>query len=375
MRTLFITNTYLDGNSGGVYATKAYINAFAQLSETMTLVYAMKDTSPTDSLCGHINMIPVEDRRTVARKFLDLCFGVVNRFQRNLLGLVDLSQFDIVVFNNSDVSSGLIKIVKKYGLKVITIHHNYQIEYLKGNSSRITLLPNLFWTYIYERDAVRNSDLNLTLTKQDITLLKKHYGIAKFEVLGVFEFKPFEIKGYLETTRGHNYVITGWLGAKQTEDSLLPWIKDYYPILKTVDPEAKLTIAGRDPSEKLLLLAQSNGIDVIASPVDIQPILDTANYYICPIDRGGGLKLRNMDGLKSGLPVLTHFVSARGYEYMLDKECLFVYSDQQSFISAVTSMTRLQTSKRDIINIYSSFYSLQIGVERLRFILERWAFI
>jgi hypothetical protein len=43
MRTLFITNTYLDGNSGGVYATKAYINAFAQLSETMTLVYAMKD--------------------------------------------------------------------------------------------------------------------------------------------------------------------------------------------------------------------------------------------------------------------------------------------------------------------------------------------
>ena len=88
-----------------------------------------------------------------------------------------------------------------------------------------------------------------------------------------------------------------------------------------------------------------------------------------------GLKLRNMDGLKSGLPVLTHFVSARGYEYMLDKECLFVYSDQQSFISAVTSMTRLQTSKRDIINIYSSFYSLQIGVERLRFILERWAFI
>lgn len=84
--------------------------------------------------------------------------------------------------------------------------------------------------------AVRNSDLNLTLTREDINLLQKHYGYGKFDVLGVFEFKPFTELFYDATPRGHKYVITGWLGSKQTEESLIPWIREYYPLLKEEDP-------------------------------------------------------------------------------------------------------------------------------------------
>lgn len=371
MKTLFITNTYLRGNNGGVYATKAYINAFAQVSESMTLVYAMMEgMEPQDILEDNITMIPVWDGRTKARKFVDLCLGTVNRFQKKLFKLVSTSDFDTVVFNNSDVSSGLIKKFKALGLRTITIHHNYQIEYLKGDSSAITLLPNLFWTYIYEGAAVRNSNLNLTLTREDIALLTNHYGQAKFDVIGVFEYKPFEQRTLSETARGHKYVITGWLGSRQTEDSLIPWISRYYPLLKEVDPQAELTIAGRDPSETLFKLAEEHGIRVIPSPVDMQPILDAADYYICPTDRGGGLKLRNLDGLKSGLPVLTHAVSARGYEYMQNLGIVCSYDSESTFMEGVRKLLSCGKTRQRIIRDYQDFYSLEAGSERLKNLLK-----
>ena len=371
MKTLFLTNTYLTGNSGGVYATKAYINAFAMLSESITLVYAMREgADAADILQERITMVPVWDKRSKVRKFMDLCLGTVNRFQKKIFELVNPSDFDTVVFNNSDVSSGLIKKFKVLGLKTITIHHNYQIEYLRGDCDWITMLPNLFWTYIYEGQAARNSDLNLTLTDEDTSLLKSHYGGNHFATIGVFEYKPSSIKKYEDRPRGHNYVITGWLGSKQTEDSLIPWIHTYYPILKECDPEAQLTIAGRDPSPSLCSIAEANGIKVIASPVDMQPILDAADYYICPTDRGGGLKLRNLDGLKSGLPVLTHVVSARGYEYMQSLGIVCSYDSVGTFKAGVSKLLSCNKTSQRIIHDYRDFYSLEAGTERLKNLLR-----
>lgn len=374
MKTLFITNTYLVGNSGGVYATKAYINAFAMLSEAMTLVYAQKeDEVAQDIKMDNVTMIPVTDNRSQFRKYVELCLGTVNRFQKKIFKWINPKDFDVVVFNNSDVSSGIIKTFKKFGLRVITIHHNYQIEYLLGDSSALTLLPNLFWTYIYEGMAVRHSNLNITLTNEDIDLLKAHYGNGHFTNVGVFEFiaSTSNRSLYSLKRRGHNYVITGWLGSKQTEDSLIPWIKNYYPLLKELDPDAELTIAGRDPSKHLCKLAMANGIKVIASPVDMQPILDNADYYICPTDRGGGLKLRILDGLKSGLPVLTHKVSARGYDYMQELGIVNSYNSPETFQKALKKMIECNYSKMEILREYLKYYTLEAGTKRLKKYLFR----
>lgn len=373
MKTLFLTNTYLTGNSGGVYATKAYINAFAILSEKITVVYAIKEGDIVqDIILDKVEMVPVWDNRTKLKKYVDLCLGTVNRFQKNIFEYVNIKDYDTVVFNNSNISSGLIKKFKQLGLRTITIHHNYQIEYLIGDCSIITLLPSLFWTYIYEGAAVRNSDLNLTLTNEDIDLLKKHYGGRHFANIGVFEFKVSQSnRTYSDLNRGHKYLITGWLGSKQTEDSLIPWINKYYPILKEIDPNAELIIAGRQPSEKLLSLAKQRGIELIDSPVEMQPILDSADYYICPTDRGGGLKLRILDGLKSGLLVLSHKVSARGYDYMHDAGVIFTYDSLETFKEGIQRMLHINRTKMSVLNEYNNFYSSDVGTNRLKLILNR----
>lgn len=372
MKTLFIAYTYIGGHGGGVYASRTHINLFAALSEKMTLVYPYKEGEEPHGLNeSNIEMLPVSDARSNIRKFLDLLFGKVHRYKLNDY-FFDKDRFDTVVFDNSVVSSRLIRRFNRAGIKTITIHHNYQIQYLLGDGSRLTLLPNLFWTRIYERQAVRNSTLNITLTKQDEELLKKYYGGKKpFAVLGVFEYQPCKPTEIPNESRQHRYVITGGLGSKQTEDSLLKWLDIYYPILKKMDSQAKLTIAGSNPSTKLSDAIQSKGIELMASPADMGPILQNADYYINPVDCGGGLKLRNMDGLKYGLPVLTHKVSLRGYEKVEARGVMFSYLSKEDFAVGITRLSDLDMSRKEIQDIYLDLYQFDNGVKRMKEILSQ----
>lgn len=373
MKTLFLTNSYLVGNSGGVYASRTHINLFAELSESMTLVYPNQRGKEASGISeDKLTMVPVDDYRSKIRKYLDLLMGKVHRFNLKPEYL-DSNKYDLVVFDNSVVSSGFVKRFKKAGIKTITIHHNYQIEYLLGDSSLITLVPNLFWTWIYEKQAVKYSDLNITLTRQDIDLLKRHYDWnASFAVLGVFEYQRGSMPVLPQEERRHRYVITGGLGFKQTERSLIRWIQDYFPILIKEDPGATLTIAGSNPSSLLANVIAEAGIRLIASPKDMKPILNEADYYICPIDRGGGLKLRVMDGLKMGLPVLSHKVSVRGYETMQDAGFVFSYSNRESFIKGVQQLTNIKVDRCTIQNTYNNCFNFEEGILKLKRILEQF---
>ena len=42
MKVLFVTYHYLHGHGGGIFASRGFINAFAALSDEMTLLYPVK---------------------------------------------------------------------------------------------------------------------------------------------------------------------------------------------------------------------------------------------------------------------------------------------------------------------------------------------
>ena len=215
------------------------------------------------------------------------------------------------------------------------------------------------------------SDLNITLTTQDIDLLKKSYDPnARFSVLGVFEYQKRAPVLLPDETRSHRYVITGGLGSKQTENSILRWINDYYDELLLQDPEARITIAGSNPSDNLINTLKINIKDLIAYPEYMDPILTYEYFYLCPVDCGGGLKLRNLDGLKYGLPVLTHKVSLRGYEKMEREGVVFSYATRDQFKESLKQMLSITVSRKEIQRLYLEQYQYEKGVDRLRQILN-----
>lgn len=374
MRTLFITHHYLSSPGGGTFASRAYINAFAELSDEMTLLYPVKEGEGLfEGILPKVQGCPVAYNASRWQKGLNILRGKVHRYGDIAHDYLASGHFDVVVFDNSKTSFRLIDVAHRYGLRVIVIHHNYEYEYVRDNSPAILRPIDLFWIERVEREAVQKADLNLVLSRQDMLLLSKAFTNGRtdnFALLGVFEYASHQPQTLNETSaKANHFIITGNLSAVQTRQSLLPWLSSYFPILKAVVPEAHLTIAGKNPDNPLTQLCKKRGIELIPSPVSMAPYLQKAACYICPVDLGGGVKLRVMDGLKNGLPVIAHKVSARGYDQFVEQGCLLPYSDPQSFRQALEQYKHLALKRNDILHTYQRLFTFQAGVNRLRNIL------
>ena len=372
MRVLFVTHHYLHGNGGGLYASRAYINAFTEIADRITLLYPMKKGMDIEGISEKVEAIPVYNNKSKWIKFFDLLRGKVHRFNEAFRHYIKSKNYDLVVFDTSLVSFNLIGVAHKYGCKVITIHHNYQVEYYRDNLSWYLRGVVLYWTKRLEKEAVQNSDLNLTITEQDKKLLAENYnnGLDKnIDVLGCFEWKDRELNVAKNKENKYCFIITGNLSAVQTEQSLLPWLDIFYPIMKEVIPCSQLIIAGKSPSKNIQNKCKELNVKLHASPSNMQPLLDTADFYICPTNLGGGLKLRVMDGLKNGIPVITHEVSARGYEMFTEKGYLLTYNDIQSFRECLKILSATSYNRSDIQTLYNTTFTFKLGVERLQRII------
>lgn len=372
-QVLFVTHHYLTGNGGGVFASRAYINAFCELCDSVTLLYPARGTEEPECVNPKVEFVPVANNKLKVFKFIDLLSGRMHRYFGVIEKFLASGNYDTVIFDTCLVTWKNIDIVHKYGAKAITIHHNYQYEYSRDNARGIIKLLTLFWIKRYEKAAVQKSDLNLTLTKDDKALLKEHYdplGMAKIEVLGVFESERRDLPVVNNEVQKGRYVITGTLSALQTYESLKSWIKEYFPILKASAGYKSLTIAGKDPSEKLLKLCSQNRITVVPNPASMDEVLNNADVYICPVSLGGGLKLRIMDGLRYGLPVITHTVSSRGYESFIGK-CLFSYADSQTFSDSICHVQKVVITKKEISDLFYEEFSFMNGIQRLNYVLTR----
>lgn len=372
MKVLFITNNYLKGGSGAIYASKSFVNMFAESVDKLTVLYPYKENCEATDINPKVELIPVEDCRSKYKKSFDFCLGITHRYGSKILHLFDSKKYDVVVFDSSIVSFHLIRKAKKAGLKCITIHHNYQIEFIKDDTPWYLLPIILFWTYFSERDAVKNSFLNLTLTQTDADSLRSHYDLrGTFKVLGVCDYlRKDYIASHNNTRSGHNFIITGQLASIQTEKSLIPWLESYYPILKDVCPDCSLIVAGRAPSNQLINKCKERGITIIPSPTNMDLLLNNGDYFICPTSLGSGLKLRNMDGLRVGMPILTHERSARGYEQMIKAGVVYTYNDLASFRQQLSKMIQSNKNKQEVLDEYKKYFSLDSGITRLKSILH-----
>lgn len=384
MRVLFLTYHFLTDNGGGVFASKAYINAFASLSEECLLLYPVCGKEAVKDLDFHIKKIGIDIGSYLSVwKLLYYLKGEYNYFLRSCFERY-LKDFlpDVVVFDHSRISSGLLDIACAYNARIITLHHNYEVEYIKGNDRSLKRYVAACWMKRIEKEALLKSDLNLFITATDLKQMRENYHIPveNSSVLGCFEYllskkKCFSSNGE-EVPYKPVFVITGDLGGAQTEKSILIFLEEYYSDMIKIIPSHLLLIAGKRPSAFLKKRIKTfSAIELIDTPMDMDYILSKADYYLCPTMFGSGLKLRIMDGLKWGLPVLTHALSSRGYENLVRNGCVLVYHDRYSFREALNQLLIIRYSKNDIYMNYISLFGFANGVKRLKFILSRFGFI
>lgn len=95
------------------------------------------------------------------------------------------------------------------------------------------------------------------------------------------------------------------------------------PLLRERIPEARLIMAGHMPSSDVRKIAERDpSITLIADPPDMRPLFAQAQVVVVPILNGSGTRLKILQALAAGRPVVSTPVGAMGLGLEAGKELL-----------------------------------------------------
>jgi len=109
--------------------------------------------------------------------------------------------------------------------------------------------------------------------------------------------------------------------------------KMYDPIRRQV-PNVQVLIVGRNPLPDIQRLTQLPGVEIIGSVPDIRPYYEQATILIVPLRLGGGTRLKIVEAMAMGLPVVSTSIGAEGLK-VHPGENILIADDPLTFVNDV----------------------------------------
>ena len=175
--------------------------------------------------------------------------------------------------------------------------------------------------WLYELRALRGCDLVITLSAEDAAALRRWLPRTPIEYVpsGIdLEHWPvcFDQRAEDEVLFVGNY-----LHPPNVEGAL--WLaREVWPLVRRLRPGARLTLAGRAPPPAIAGLAAPD-IRVPGELPDLRPLYARSSLVAAPIFWGSGVRIKLLEALACGLPVVATKMAAEGIDLRQGESALF----------------------------------------------------
>lgn len=129
-------------------------------------------------------------------------------------------------------------------------------------------------------------------------------------------------------------VFTGVMNYAPNEDSAIYFCDTILPLIQKQYPQVQFWVVGKDPTEKVQMLAQRPGVHVTGGVADMRPFLETAGVFVCPIRFGAGVKNKILAALAMQKAVVATSVSLEGLDLRED-EHVITANEPERFASQI----------------------------------------
>lgn len=369
------------GIGGGCYACRNYLELFSEIFRNMhidVLICSeyLKNAKQTDfTNCRFIPVAP----RTRFGKYMSPLTGVLHRHNGVAKRMIAENDYDYCIFDHNSIAGSLVDDCRKAGIKTIVLNHNCEQEYFRDNNSRIKNMLLLPVVRKNERHSYNECDYNIFLTEEDEISFRELYGNSKTKCIvgGCFLRKGEKIdlddNGYSDK-ENPKIVISGTMGNVQNIDGINYFLDELY---RHVPENINVVLTGRNPTEELKeKVAKYNNVTIIENPENILDIVGQCDIFVCPTRLGGGMKLRVIDGLRCGLPVIAHKVSARGYTHFIENGMMRQFESSEEFKNCleviVENIKSGKTDRNKIKKEAEMFFCFDSAIEKMNnFLLSK----
>ncbi len=232
---------------------------------------------------------------------------------------------------------------------VVLATHNVQAAKLSaGGNATLTGRIWLAWTEHLERDAVREADLILAVSPEDRDEFISRYGIDARKIavipngadVDLYHPAGEETRAALRRRLGlpAGPLVIFPAPHRQTPIlAALQWVKRVAPLL----PEVTFLITGAvEPPHAEGNLLFSGFVD------EYDSYLRSADCLLCPIDRGGGTKLKLLESAAAGLPIVAFAESVRGTTYRAEDHLLVVNKTADDIVAGLRRVLEQKDTAR-----------------------------
>jgi glycosyltransferase involved in cell wall biosynthesis len=256
---------------------------------------------------------------------------------------------------------------------VVVIHQNFEPDYYadayEGHWSK-KLWVRAGWRA--ERLAARDGDLHLFVTKEDLHRYREAFGVPfeRCAVIGVQE----DIVSIGPARRPADdmrlrVVITGTMSDRKGVVGLLELLRYLGRHRARLSDRLCFIVVGRGASNEVRTHADGTFVQLRENVPDVGAEARACDVYVNPNYTGSGIKVRNLDGLRNGLPVLCRRENAAGF-CDLPSDVFDVFSSNEELLERLLAMglddVACEARRNAVHRVYASVFSIEEGARRLR---------
>lgn len=137
-----------------------------------------------------------------------------------------------------------------------------------------------------------------------------------------------------EVSDENTLLFTGTMGYQPNIDAVLYFCTNILPLIERRIPDVKLIVLGRYPSRKISKLGERENIVVTGQVSNIIPFYQKAKISIVPLRSGGGTRLKILESMALGRPVVSTTIGAEGLA-VTDHENIIIADTPLQFAEGV----------------------------------------
>ena len=364
MKILYITHKPIYPKiDGGCVAMDNFLRTLIAANHTIKHLTVSTEKHPFEEseypreLHGEIHpeAIEINTRITPIKTFFALFSKKsynVRRFhssamEQRITAIIQEQSIDCVILESLFTTVYLDQIRSSFNGKVYLRTHNVEFkiwENLAGNSTNF--LKKKYYTKLakdlkrYEESTLNTVDGIISISTEDTTFFRAFGVTTPITTISLgFSLEDASENDY----RGTNFFHLGALNWKPNREAV-DCLVDLFPRINAVLPSAQLHIVGQG----------SKALKVTTPNVHLDGFVDDVNAHstsigilVTPITSGSGIRVKILEMMAIGIPVITTTIGAQGIDYTTSN-CLVIANTDEEIIAACHQLATSETLRKEI---------------------------
>lgn len=202
---------------------------------------------------------------------------------------------------------------------VLLNHHNVESALLLQRAGNLPAIAKWYFTREarkirqLEEAAAHSARVNFVVSPEDAERLIRSAPRASTLVVPNGVDVDFFSPPVAAERTPYSLVFAGGMDWFPNRDAIRWLVTELWPMIVAAEPRRTLTIIGRAaPEEAIALAARDSRVTVTGFVDDVRPYINASAAYLCPIRQGGGTRLKILDALALGCPLVATALSVDG---------------------------------------------------------------